>query len=144
MHRLLIVFLTLAAATPALAAPTYYPPQEAGRPFSEAVRAGDFLIVSGQIGVAPAGQTQTFPQEAHRVMDNIAAILARHGSSMDQVVKCTVMLGDMSQWAAFNEVYASYFKPGRLPARSAFGANGLAAGARMEVECWAFVGGGRR
>jgi 2-iminobutanoate/2-iminopropanoate deaminase len=142
MHRLL-VFLAL-IATPTLAAPaTYYPPQEAGRPYSEAVRAGDFLIVSGQLGVQ-AGKTQSFAEETRRAMDNVAHVLGRHGASMDQVVKCTVMLADMGQWPAFNEVYVTYFKPGRLPARSAFGVGALAGGGHLEVECWAFVGGGRR
>jgi 2-iminobutanoate/2-iminopropanoate deaminase len=143
MHRLLIVLLFL-AATPALAAPAiYYPPQETGRPYSEAVRAGDFLIVSGQLGVQ-AGKAQSFAEEARRAMDNVAGVLGRHGASMDQVVKCTVMLADMGQWPAFNEVYVGFFKPGRLPARSAFGVGALAGGARLEVECWAWVGDGRR
>jgi enamine deaminase RidA (YjgF/YER057c/UK114 family) len=59
---------------------------------------------------------------------------------MDDVVKCTVMLADMGKWSRFNAVYAGYFKPGRLPARSVLGAGGLAAGAQVEVECWAYVG----
>jgi enamine deaminase RidA (YjgF/YER057c/UK114 family) len=73
-------------------------------------------------------------------MDNVAAVLARHGSSMNDVVKCTVFLTDMSKFAAFNAIYTSYFKPGRLPARSAVGPAALAApGATLEVECWAAV-----
>ena len=129
------------AAGGALAAPAvYYPPANPQSPYSEAVRAGDLLIVSGQLGVAPDGQAQSFDQEAHRAMDSVAAVLGRHGAAMDQVVKCTVMLADMNQWAAFNAVYVTYFKPGRLPARSAFGASGLARGGRLEVECWAYVG----
>src|SRR4051794_4435307 len=140
MYRLLGTLLALASAAPALAAPpTYYPPQNPQSPYSEAVRAGDLLIVSGQLGLAPAGQAQSFEQEARRAMDNVAALLGRGGASMDQVVKCTVMLADMGQWAAFNAVYTSYFKAGRLPARSVFGASGLAAGARLEVECWAYA-----
>jgi len=135
--------LTLAVsllATPAFAAaPTYYPPPNPQSPYSEAVRVGDFLIVSGQLGVQP-GQTQTFAEEARRAMDNVAAVLGRHGAGMDQVVKCTVMLSDMGQWGAFNAVYVGYFKPGRLPARSVFGSSALAAGAHVEVECWAWVG----
>ncbi|MDB5475694.1 MAG: Endoribonuclease [Phenylobacterium sp.] len=150
MHRLLIVRLLIvlfglaAAAAPALAAPpTYYPPANPQSPYSEAVRAGDFLIVSGQLGVQ-AGKAQSFAEEARRAMDNVAGVLGRHGASMDQVVKCTVMLADMGQWPAFNEVYVGFFKPGRLPARSAFGVGALAGGARLEVECWAWVGDGRR
>jgi reactive intermediate/imine deaminase len=128
-------------ASPALSAPpVFYAAPEAGRPYSEAVRAGDFLIVSGQLGLSPDGKPQSFEAEARRAMDNVAAVLGRHGASMDQVVKCTVMLADMGQWAAFNAVYVPYFKPGRLPARSVFGSSGLAGGARLEVECWAYVG----
>ncbi|MEC8494380.1 MAG: Rid family hydrolase, partial [Planctomycetota bacterium] len=63
-----------------------------------------------------------------------------HGASMGDVVKCTVMLADISEWAAFNEIYRTYFD-GRYPARSALGANGLALGARVEVDCIAVVGG---
>ncbi|HEV2533155.1 RidA family protein [Phenylobacterium sp.] len=141
MFRWLGILIMLAAATPAFAAPpTYYPPANPQSPYSEAVRAGDFLVVSGQLGIAPAGQAQSFAQEARRAMDNVALVLGRHGAGMDQVVKCTVMLADMGQWGAFNEVYLGYFKPGRLPARSVFGASALAAGAHVEVECWAYLG----
>jgi 2-iminobutanoate/2-iminopropanoate deaminase len=59
------------------------------------------------------------------------------------VFKCTVMLTDMSKWAAFNAIYTGYFKPGRLPARSVLGAGALAAGASVEVECWPHVEAGK-
>jgi enamine deaminase RidA (YjgF/YER057c/UK114 family) len=72
-------------------------------------------------------------------MENIKAALGRLGSSMDEVVKCTVFLADISEWAAMNEVYVEYF-PNNLPARSALGASGLALGARTEIECIATVG----
>jgi 2-iminobutanoate/2-iminopropanoate deaminase len=65
-------------------------------------------------------------------------VLARHGAAMKDVIKCTVFLADMKEWGAFNEVYRSYFSP-PYPARSAFGATGLALGARAEVECVAVV-----
>src|SRR5579862_3217145 len=121
-------------AGPVLAAPAeYFPPANPKSPFSEAVRAGDLLIVSGQLGVRP-GEPATFEQEARRALDNVAAVLGRHGSSMNDVVKCTVLLTDMGKFAAFNEVYTSYFKPGRLPARTAMGVAALAAGANVEVE----------
>ena len=58
---------------------------------------------------------------------------------MDNVVKCTIMIADMSKWEDFNKVYVTYFKPGRLPARSALGANGLALGGEIEVECMAYA-----
>jgi enamine deaminase RidA (YjgF/YER057c/UK114 family) len=74
--------------------------------------------------------------QSRQVMDNIKRALERHGSSLDKVVKCTVMIENMGDWSAFNEVYVQYF-PGPKPARSAFGADGLAFGALLEVECWA-------
>jgi 2-iminobutanoate/2-iminopropanoate deaminase len=67
-------------------------------------------------------------------MSNIRDLLARSGSSMDRVVKCTVFILDMAEWPAMNEVYVTFFK-GAPPARSATGANGLALGARVEIEC---------
>ena len=113
----------------------------AGLPFSEAVRHGDTLWLSGQIGIAP-GTLQLVPggieAEARQTMDNIRATLAAHGLSMTDLLKCTVMLADMAEWGRFNEIYRSYFS-GRYPARSALGANGLALGARVEVECVAAV-----
>ena len=110
-------------------------------PFSEAVRAGGFLILAGQIGNLPGTRTLApggIGPESRQAMDNIKAALARHGAALDDVVKCTVFLADMAEWPAFNEVYATYFPSGRFPARSALGANGLALGARVEVECVAY------
>jgi len=111
------------------------------RPFSEAVRVGNWLILSGNIGVNP--ETRTLPPggikaETKQIMENIMRTLEKYGSSLDQVVKCTVMLADISEWSAMNEVYVTYF-PNHKPARSAFGTSGLALGARLEIECWATV-----
>ena len=110
-------------------------------PFSEAVLVGHTLYLSGQIGVVP-GTLELVPgglaAEARQTMENIRATLEVHGASMDYLVKCTVMLADISEWAAFNEVYKTFFND-RFPARSAFGANGLALGARVEVECIAIL-----
>ncbi|MYE53173.1 MAG: RidA family protein [Gammaproteobacteria bacterium] len=110
-------------------------------PFSDAVRVGNLLVLSGQLGNLP-GTTELAPGgmagEARQAMENIKAILERNGSSMDKVVKCTVMLTDIAEWPAFNEVYVTYF-PGPKPARSAFAAAGLAFGGKVEVECWASV-----
>jgi len=112
-----------------------------GVPFSEAVQVGDMLYLSGQIGVPPGGNALApggIDGEARQAMDNIGAILARRGLTFDAVVKCTAMLADMNDWPAFNKAYVSYFKPDRLPARSAFAASGLALGGRIELECWAY------
>lgn len=110
-------------------------------PFSEAVRVGDLLFVAGQIGNQPGTRTLApggTAGEARQALENMKAVLERHGSSLDHVVKVTVFLADIKDWPAFNEIYVQYFK-GPLPARSALGANGLALGARAEVECIATV-----
>lgn len=113
----------------------------AALPFSPAVRVGNMLYLSGQIGVNDAGDLVAggIEGETRQTMENIGAVLARHGSSFDRVVKCTVMLADMKEWGAMNTVYVTYF-PTHRPARSALGANGLARGARVEIECLATVG----
>jgi 2-iminobutanoate/2-iminopropanoate deaminase len=108
-------------------------------PFSPAVRVGDLYFLSGQIGTRmedgrPVLVAGGMEAEARQTMDNVKSILESNGLTLERVVKCTVMLTDMSEWPAFNEIYASYF-PGPKPARSALGANGLALGARVEVEC---------
>jgi reactive intermediate/imine deaminase len=118
------------------------PEQQAlGLPFSEAVRVGDMLYLSGQIGTLPGSMTLVeggIQSETRQTMENIRDVLQRYGSSLDRIVKCTVMVADMSEWPALNEVYVEFFT-GPKPARSALGANGLALGARVEIECWATV-----
>lgn len=113
---------------------------ESGRPFSDAVRVGGLLILSGQIGVDSVGQVVAggIGPETRQTMENIKAVLERNGAAMDDIIKCTAMLLDMAEWGAMNEVYRSYFTT-HLPARSAFGTSGLALGARIELECWAAV-----
>jgi enamine deaminase RidA (YjgF/YER057c/UK114 family) len=74
------------------------------------------------------------------MMENVARVLNAAGCSFDDVFKSLVMLADVSQWMEFNKVYLEYFKPERLPVRSAFGANGLALGAAVEMECWVWAG----
>jgi 2-iminobutanoate/2-iminopropanoate deaminase len=119
-------------------------PQDVNRtaPFSEAVRAGDTLWVTGQLGTVPGKGLVPGGVEAEtrQVLENIKAVLERHDSSMDDVVKCTVFLADIKEWAAMNRVYVEYFKTNR-PARSALGVSGLALDARVEIECVAAVRG---
>ena len=114
----------------------YGPPT---RPFSPAVRVGDLIFLSGQIGTDASASGGVvaggIEAETRQTLDNIQKVLADIGSSMDKVVKCTVMMADMKEWDRMNTIYTSYFKQGRLPARSALGANGLALGARVEIEC---------
>ena len=112
------------------------------RPFSPAVQIGNLLFLAGQIGTPANAQGSVVPggikPETKQTMDNIKEVLEKVGSSLDRVVKCTVFMADMREWDAMNEVYTTYF-PRNKPARSALGANGLALGARVEIECMAAV-----
>ena len=109
-------------------------------PFSEAVHAGGLLYLSGQIGNVP-GEPAPVPggvvAESRQALLNIEQVLERHGSALDEVIKCTVFLVDMAEWSQFNEVYREFFKP-PYPTRSAVGVKELALGARVEVECLAY------
>jgi reactive intermediate/imine deaminase len=110
-------------------------------PFSAGVRVGSVVYLSGQIGTRP-GEARVveggIEAETRQALENIKRVLEENGSAMNQVVKCTVMMLDMAEWPAMNAVYVTYF-PGKKPARSAFGATGLALGARVEIECWAMM-----
>lgn len=136
LPALAALFLT---AAPALAQPAPAPqPMPASLPFSPAVRVGDTLYMSGQIGQVPQGMDahkDGFDAAVRGAMDSIGKILKDNGLGFGHVVKCTVMLDDMADWPRFNAAYLPYFKGYRLPARSAFGADGLALGAPLEVEC---------
>lgn len=135
------------AAAPAVAGhhdPEFFAPPSAGDrvlPFSEAVKVGPFLYLSGMLGNKP-GTAELVPggiqAETRATMEKIRSAVERHGSSMDRVVKCTVFLADMAEWAAMNEVYVEFF-PVHRPARSAVGVSGLALGARVEIECIAVL-----
>lgn len=110
-------------------------------PFSEAVRVDHILYLSGQLGFDRSTSKLVeggIKEETRQTLDNIKATLEKHGSSMAEVVKCTVYLADIQEWAAMNEVYVTYF-PTNPPARSALGSSGLAMGARTEIECMATV-----
>jgi 2-iminobutanoate/2-iminopropanoate deaminase len=109
-------------------------------PFSESVRVGDMLYLSGQIGTDANGKLVAggIRAEAQQMMDNIGAALLRGGSSFDRIVLCTVALADIDDWPAFNEVYRSYFST-HFPARMASASSGLALGARVEMQCNAVV-----
>ncbi len=105
-------------------------------PFSSAVRVGNTLYLSGNLGNLPGSLNLAeggISGETRQTMENISSVLQQFGSSMDDVVKCTVFLADINEWGEMNEVYRTYFK--NPPARSALGANGLALNARVEIEC---------
>jgi 2-iminobutanoate/2-iminopropanoate deaminase len=111
-------------------------------PYSQGIRAGDYVFTSGQVGLDPAtgkmveGGTTA---QARRIMENLRAILEAAESDFSKVVKVTVYLSDIKDFAAFNEVYSEYF-PDDPPARSAFQVAALPLGARVEIEMVALAG----
>ena len=109
-------------------------------PLSEAVRLDNTLLLSGQIGLQP-GTLKLVPgglkEETRQTLENIKTTLQAHGYTLNDLVKCTVMLADIGKWGEFNEIYKTYFTD-HFPARSAMGVSGLALGAQVEVECIAY------
>jgi reactive intermediate/imine deaminase len=110
-----------------------------GLPFSPAIRVGNVIYLSGQLGnrigtreLVPGGITA----EARQTLENIRTVLEASGSSLDRVFKCTVFLADIADYSAMNAVYASSFSKDP-PARSTVAGSGLALGARVEIECMA-------
>ncbi len=114
---------------------------EMNLPFSDAVRVGNMLYLSGQLGLNP--ETMQLVEggigpETRQTLENIRATLERSGATLDNLVKCTIFVADIAEWPAMNEVYATFFSD-HFPARAAFGANGLALGARVEIDCFAVL-----
>jgi reactive intermediate/imine deaminase len=124
----------------------YFPEKTPGAAYSAAVRVDNVLYLTGQIGTRPDGSLPEGVQEQTRLtLENMSAELKSLGSSLNDVFKCTVMLDDISTWADFNKVYVTYFKPDRLPARDAFGVDGLALeGLKVELVCMAYSPPSRR
>lgn len=139
---LLLPMIALAGGKPEVTFINSDKAKAAGYPFSQAVRVDHTLYLSGQIGTDPSTGKLVdggIGSESRQAMQNIKDLLKEHGHSMGDIVKCTVMLADIKEWPAFNEVYRGFFND-RFPARSAFAGSGLALGARVEVECIAVVG----
>lgn len=112
-------------------------------PYSQAVLAGDFLYVSGQIPVDPAtGELagDSVETQATQVLKNMEAILKEAGCGFDQVVKTTVYLADIGDFAAVNTIYAQFFCGEVLPARAAFQVGALPKNALVEIEAVAYLG----
>lgn len=116
-------------------------PASARLPFSEAVRVGNTLYLSGQIGFnQETGKLASggFKAETHQTLTNIKNTLEKYGASTKDVFKCLVMLTDINDFAEFNKIYTQYFTP-PYPARSAFSVKELALGSLVEVECIAHL-----
>jgi lysine/arginine/ornithine transport system substrate-binding protein len=118
--------------------PRYFPGGE-GLPFADAVQVGEMIHLSGVIGVSAGDELVKggFGPQMVQTMENLSSALQRSGSSLENVAKCTVILADMKDFGAMNEVYKRYFPTDRLPARTTFGAKKLVMNARVEVECMA-------
>jgi len=147
MYRTLVMSVVLCASCTTHEAPEpdretmRVPGSLEGLPFSSAVRAGNMLYLSGQIGTLP-GTTDLVPggvaAETRRTLENIRAVLEYAGSGLERVVKCTVFLADIADYGEVNAVYSEFFAVDP-PARSAVAGSGLALGARVEIECLATV-----
>jgi reactive intermediate/imine deaminase len=110
-----------------------------GLPFSPAVRVGHMVYLSGQLGNVPGTRQLVdtgIAAQTRQALENVRAVLAAAGSSLSRVVKCTVFLADIRDYAPMNEVYATVF-PKDPPARSTVAGSGLALGARIEIDCLA-------
>ena len=111
-------------------------------PYSQAIRAGEFLFVSGQIPLDPATGTLVgggIADQTHRVLQNLGAILRAAGGSFDRVVKTTVYLQDMAEFAAMNEIYGTYF-PSPAPARATVQVARLPRDVKVEIDLIAYLG----
>ncbi len=113
-------------------------------PYSQAIKAGGFIFLSGQIPLDPVtGQmsAETIEDQTRRVLDNISAVLGAADSGFDRVVKVDVFLRHISDYPMVNEIYAEYFKPAIKPARQVVEVSGLPKGARIEISCIALASG---
>lgn len=120
-------FLNFAAAPP--------PPPTAA--YSHAVRAGEYLFVTGQLGADPATNALVpggTVAQTHQVMRNLQAVLAGAGTTLARAVMVRIYLTDFADYAAVNAAYAAYFAPGQLPARTTVGVTALALGGAVEID----------
>ncbi len=112
-------------------------PERVG-PFSHAVRAGDFLFVTGQMPTLPEDPTRLvaggIEAQTRQVMENLKTVLAEAGSGLERVVFARVYLVNFGDFDRMNAVYSSYFDPDRMPARTCIGVTGLAVGASVEID----------
>lgn len=111
-------------------------------PYNQAVIANGILYVSGQIAINPATgelETEDITKETERVMQNMAGVLAEAGTTFDKVIKCTIFMSDMGNYAAINEVYARYFNDATAPAREAVEVANLPKYVNVEISCMAIV-----
>jgi 2-iminobutanoate/2-iminopropanoate deaminase len=110
-------------------------PKKQKAPFSDVVKAGNLYFLAGQIGMDHSTRTLVsggIQGETRQAIQNISEVLAQHGMTLDNVVKCTVILANIEDFAAFNEIYTQYFT--QKPARTTFAAKDLAANGQIEID----------
>lgn len=112
-------------------------PDLTGLPYRPSVAAGEWVVVSGQLGLRDGAIVEDFAREVDQIIVNLTAQLAEHGLGLEHVVKTTCFLVDLGQFPAFNERYALAF-PEPRPARSTIGVAALPLGANAEIEAWAY------
>jgi reactive intermediate/imine deaminase len=119
----------------------HYLLNDEGLPFSDAVQVGETVYLSGVLGLGPDGELVKggIGPQMTQTLENLRSTLHRSGSSLAHVAKCTVILADLKDFSAMNEVYRRFFPADRLPARTTFVAKALVLNARVEVECVAIV-----
>ncbi|WP_025742710.1 RidA family protein [Aquimarina pacifica] len=111
-------------------------PKKANAPFSDAVQVGNLFFLSGQIGINHTTRKLVdggIEAETKQALENIKSVLEQHDMKMDNIVKCTVILSNIEDFASFNKIYKMYLP--QKPARTTFAASGLALGAKIEIEC---------
>ncbi len=136
---LIVVYTLLVSCTKAPSNITFHKthePKKENAPFSDAVQVGNLFFLAGQIGMDQTTRKLVdggIKAETRQTLENIKAVLEHHEMTMNNVVKCTVILSDIEDFSAFNEVYKTYFP--QKPARTTFAGKGLAVGAKIEIEC---------
>lgn len=145
-HKLGTLCLTLGILCNSVEADTTYivtdDNKALGLPFSDAVIMDRLMIMSGQLGVEPETFTLVeggIAAETRKIFENMEDLLVGQGADLSDIVKCTVMIDEISEWPTFNDIYLGYF-PEQKPVRSALGSDGLALDAAVELECWAYLG----
>ena len=139
-HQVLYLLLTgvLVSCTSQETTPIFHASHEVKKqnaPFSDAVEVGNLLFLAGQVGMDHTSRTLVtggIQAETQQAIENIKVVLEHHQSSLDNVVKCTVILSDINDFSAFNQVYTQYFP--NKPARTTFAASRLAVGAKIEID----------
>ena len=110
-----------------------------GLPYTPALAAGGWVILSGQIGLGPEGLPEDFGAQVDQVLVNLRDRLSEHGLGLEHVVKTTCFLTDLGRFDEFNAAYAAAFTAEPRPARSTIEVAGLPIGAAVEIEAWALV-----